>query len=442
MAKAPDGALLTKSQADTECSGRPRISVVLATPPGFNPGMVATELALLAFLRRHGWLSQTRFYRFVSMADRLSHLPHDQRATILSRSATGIEYRCAAENHDTLVGSDVVLFWADFHHMAQYIRAFERLAASGLIPNQRPETVRRLLLLANANDSTFARTVSFATTLLFNTAADEAAAEYGPLLRRLVRSSRRVWMRDALSAARVAHLRGDYERGYFCVDAGLLFRRDDLPVVSGGLVADTGAILLFLGRDRTAHTALLKAAQSLAGALNRTVGTLPWGDVLAFPMVDNTLTPPLLPETANTVELLRELACASLVVTDTYHLAVMAWNFGVPAICAFGGHTDRATDVSSGAAFNWRDKREVFFSQYDALDFLIRPEELHDSERLAARTRRLLEVAQNRVLCAAITAQMHAHAAASEVSLAGEITGLLAAASSSEPKTSDRAASV
>jgi hypothetical protein len=113
-------------------------------------------------------------------------------------------------------------------------------------------------------------------------------------------------------------------------------------------------------------------------------------------------------------------------VTDTYHLAAIAWSFGVPAVAAFGAPAGSAPDVSAGAEFNRRDKREVFFSQYDALEFLVRPEELAQSERYERRCTRLIEVVRDRALCGAIAANVRAHADAIEVELAAEIAEMLA----------------
>jgi len=68
----------------------------------------------------------------------------------------------------------------------------------------------------------------------------------------------------------------------------------------------------------------------------------------------------------------------------------------------------------------------VFFSQYDALEFLVRPEELEESGRYERRRKRLTEGVRDATLCGAIAANLRAHADAIEAELAAEITEMLA----------------
>lgn len=398
----------------------PRLSIVLATPPGFNAGMTATELALVAFLRRHDLQAHAQCYQLVRFADRLAHLPPAERDAAQARAETGIDYLPAFEHRDAIAASDAVLFWADYLHMGIYLRELAKLVADD------PKSV---LLLAAANDATLRRTISFGTTLLFNTPRDEADASYAVPLRRFLTRAKRVWVRDAQSAARVAHLRHDYETGYFGVDCALLLTRDDVlrnAAARGiGTPAEPGSVLLFCGREPPARGALLDVATTLGGALGRRVRWLPWGDGGAFPV--SGPRPEGIAEggAPSAHALLNEVAHAALVVTDTYHLAVAAWNAGVPAVCAFTGHTATPNDVSSGAEFNWRDKRETFFSQYDALDFLIRPEELTEPALLQRRVRHLADAVADVPLRTAIAARIRAHAESVEASLAAELSALL-----------------
>ncbi len=395
--------------------------------------MLATELALVAFMRRHDLHAQAQCYRLVPFAQRLAHLPADERQAIERRAETGIAYRPALDDGGAIAASDAVLFWADYLHMAVYLRELVPVIASD--PALRDggggaaERVKELLLLGGAGDATLARTISFGTTLLFNTARDEADPTYAAPLRRFLTGAKRVWVRDALSAARVAHLRSDYDTGYWGVDcAQLLTRADALRNAAAcgiGTPAEPGSVLVFCGRDRAARGTLIEVATELGAALGRRVRWLPWGDGGGFPALEARPSSTAGHDALGVHELLNEVAHAALVVTDTYHLAVTAWNFGVPAVSAFGGHVASANDVSSGAEFSWRDKREVFFSQYDALDFLIRPEELLDRTLLRRRTQHLAGVVDDVPLRTAIVTRMRAHADSAEAALAHELSMLL-----------------
>ncbi|HEX3463715.1 MAG TPA: polysaccharide pyruvyl transferase family protein [Candidatus Elarobacter sp.] len=403
-----------------------RLAIVLATPPGFNPGMAVTELALAAFLRRHGWENAARCYRIMTLDDRLGLLPPEQRARAAPGADTGLRYHSAFAAFDEIRASDGVLYWADFLHMAGYVRHLEELfARRGIAAGAQ---LAQLLLLDGAAEDVLAKSVTFGTSLLFNTLHDERDAAYGTALRRFLRDAKRVWVRDALSAARVAHLRGDYDTGYFGVDCALLLSREDVlrEAAEPGAPCephDAGSVLAFFGREPSAREQLTTVAVEMGRALDRPVCWLRWGDSGGFPHLQPR--PETIADTRfTTVQgLLGALAHASAVVTDTYHLAVTAWNFGVPAICAFTGHTLGGDDVSSGAAFNWRDKREVFYSQYDALDFLIRPEELADEALLARRVAHVKAMLRDVALHELITGRMRAHARAAEAALAAEIAG-------------------
>ena len=402
--------------------------MILATPPGFNPGMVATELALAAFLRRHGWWAQTEFYQLVRLADRLRDLPPGERAALERRADSGITARPALEHYEAIVTSDVILYWADFLHMAQYLRALQQVVVNHeLRSGERSpaQIVNRLFLLAEADDAALRRTVSFGTNLLFNTLRDEADPAYAVPLRRLLGLAKRVWVRDALSAARVAHLRGDYAQGYFGVDCAQLLTRAD--VLGSAAAKRTGrarpGARLLRARRRRARPAA-RAGGHACGRCRPAAAPAALGRCARVPGAAPDALAGALEPTGR--ELLAEVARASLVVTDTYHLAVTAWSLGVPAVAAFAGHTSAEKDVSSGPAFHWRDKREVFFSQYDALDFLVRPEELADGARFARRAAHIAETVRDGSLCAMISARIRRHGERIEAELAAEMAGLLA----------------
>ena len=386
--------------------------------------MAVTELALAAFLRRHGWENAARCYRIMSLEDRLRLLPPEVRAQAAPSAETGLRFHPAFAGFDEIRASGAVLYWADFLHMAGYVRHLEELFAREGIAAGRQ--LSELLLLDGAGADVLAKAVTFGTSLLFNTLRDERDAAYGAALRRFVREAKRVWVRDALSAARVAHLRGDYETGYFGVDCALLLSREDAlrAAAESGVPSEprhAGSVLAFFAREPGAREPLTTAALEVARALDRPVRWLRWGDPGGFPHLQPPPETILPAECATVHELLHALAHAAAVVTDTYHLAVTAWSFGVPAVCAFTGHALGGDDVSSGAAFNWRDKREVFYSQYDALDFLIRPEELAGEALLARRLAHVKETLRDAALHELIAGRMRAHARASEAALAAAL---------------------
>jgi hypothetical protein len=69
------------------------ISVITATPPGFNPGMLASQVAARWFLDRHGLGSNATFFRLVPLTDRLAGMDAAARSACLRRCEDGIDYR-------------------------------------------------------------------------------------------------------------------------------------------------------------------------------------------------------------------------------------------------------------------------------------------------------------------------------------------------------------
>ena len=68
-----------------------------------------------------------------------------------------------------------------------------------------------------------------------------------------------------------------------------------------------------------------------------------------------------------------------MIVTDTYHICVNAWNLGIPAICIIDD-LGEAVEVNSGQQAP--DKRIVFYWSYQLTDFLISASQLLNNHLL------------------------------------------------------------
>jgi hypothetical protein len=406
-----------------------RIAVVLATPPGLNTGMAAVELGLQAFARRHGLTDRLELKRLCSMDERLRQLPPEARDDELRRASTPLP-SSLLESVEELDTYGCVLFWGDFLHMAQYVRALGATFPS-LNPSLSRATggqVDRILLLDGAPDALLARTVSFGTTLLFNARSDVLDGDYHPKLVRFARGASRIWVRDVLSAANLAHALKDYSLALWGPDCAQILDRDDLPA-SPSTAGDT---YVFFGRSEE----LSRPARDLVARLTRDRGRpafwLPWGSSAAFPHLEAAASfrrsfAPLDPR-MTALDVLGRIAGASLVVTDTYHLCVIAWTLGVPAVCVCDPLSPLPSNVNSGKRFNWRDKREVFFSQYDALDYFVRDSELEDRKSREARIAHLQAALRNTSAIDGIRAAIRAHTTSICAQLAAHLGRLLAEA--------------
>jgi hypothetical protein len=400
-----------------------KLSILVATPPGYNPGMSAVEAGLRLFLRRHGLESAATVYRIHSIEQRMSADERQDGALRDAAASSGLECRTFehAEDRERFLAGDRILYWGDFLHMAQYVRALEVLDA-----RMRKEgsaaarcSVQDQLLLCDAPASTLARTCSFGTTLLFNSLDDELSSGYGDALRRFVAGARRVWVRDVVSAGKLARLTGDYRTGYWGGDCAQLLDRDGLAAMYPQCTAAAlpGTVGWFAGRSGGSVQVIGDTAARCGAALGARQQWLPWGSRSAFP----SLVAPDAHAATPFPALLRQLLGCRMVVTDTYHLGVVAWALGIPAVMFFDPVSPAAQNVNSGRMHYWRDKREVFFSQYDALDFLVRPEEVASDRTLSARVAHILEKVGDSALIEAISAAVRGHARATSSDLAAAL---------------------
>ncbi len=354
------------------------IHAVLAAPPGVNIGMAATELGLLSVVREAEVTIVPR--RHPALLARRGALP--DAAEVDRRMDVG------AGQTDPLdrlpeVSEGRLLYWADFHHMRQYIAAVAQAdGGDGL-------RTRRLLMADGADDEVVANAQSFGTTLLFNGAADLRDAPYRGALERLLRRCAGAWLRDPISAAMARRSADGAATVRLGVDAALLAERPPVDT-------DDAALAVFLGRTAQAHAPLLHVAGRLAQHVGLEPRWLDWGCHRAFPALpDDALLRRLgeLPRGLDAHEALRQLSNARAVVTDSYHVALIAWGWGIPAV-TITGISEEATpsSVDGGRLNSWRDKREIAASHYGALEFVLRPEEWTNPLRLERRLAHLTEM--------------------------------------------------
>ncbi len=364
------------------------IRVILATPPGFNPGMLVCDAVAKAWLSRNGLAERASFHRLVPMDRRAS----DMSAAELRRLDLGMSFQTLA-SLDQLEES-IPVYWGDFLHMRQY-----HLALKQLFPDL-GDRIDELLLLSGADRALRERAISFGTTLIFNSAAD-LMGSYGQGLRKFAEGARRILVRDMASAAQLAAL---HPAGgpFLGLDAAqLLTLGGDLPDVGEPptRLPQPGSTLLFLGRSPVKDD-LLTALARLKTRLGLDYRWLPWGDRRAFPRMLDGL-PGLAAEPdeplASVAGLLEAVKRARLVVTDTYHLAVIAWSLGVPAITVVAGVARGERDVSSGSALAPVDKRLVFHQQHGLQAFLLDQRALADADQTQARADNMAELIEGGV---------------------------------------------
>jgi hypothetical protein len=397
-----------------------RVAVITAPNIGYrNTGMLTVDLAFESLRRRMGGGIDPTWYTL--------HAPETVPLRAAARgTAFPFRFRSLIEHLDTLPGHDAVVFWGDFLHTRHYLAqdATNRLLDFGIAENRDAARtlLNRTLLLADQPDELLARTLSYGGTILHNTQSDYEDKEYGPLFTRLMTRSRRVWVRDPLSAAKLAHLRGDRTTDHFGSDAALLSRPGDLDHLPATRwsedVPEGGAIGVFLGARTPIPEWLPAFCRTLSDRFGAPLEWLPWfdrdvpapvGDIPARPG-DHTLG-----------DLVRVLPRYRLVITDTYHLCVNAWGAGTPVVCV-GAPEPRPTTDDDYLTLS-DVKKHVFHMAYDATDFYLStlPDTREAHERRADRLVGLVEGGA----AAAIVTRIRDHADHSAASFTETLASLL-----------------
>ena len=401
------------------------IAIITATPPGINPGMLAGEAAARATLSRAGLLPQTTFFRLVTLEERLSAVG-DGVGDVLGACDVGVRH--VALTDPAILDDHVPLFWADFLHMRRYITAL----AQG--DPGREAAFRGVLLLADRPEATVRAAVSYGTSLLFNSTADDADPVYGPVLRRFLGAAGHVQMRDAISAVRVAGSRPAPAEACGIDPAQLMALPAVAEALLAGLVCDgTEQALVFFARGQHRPDDVVGFVGELTAATGVGCRWLPWGDRLSFPFGEPAIWPwptvdlPPAPAGAGVLpRLLAAIQGSRFVVTDTYHAAVSSWALGVPAVVLTGTYHD-AERAAKGVDLRVRvDKRTVLLAQDGLLDFCIEPSLIATAEGRTAVATRLAAPLMDGAIGPAFRAALATRAARSEESLLAALDASMA----------------
>ena len=411
-----------------------RLNVVCATQPGPNPGMASVDLALQALVRRHGLKADVAFHQLYTTNELLdSRQDAAAREPLLRRQALPFEYVCSRAEPERVWDADAVVFWGDFLHMEHYARTIaQRLVRIGAAADEAQGRAQALdyFFLRRAPAAALGRTLAFGGTLVFDRGPEASGDDYAQAFARFMRGARGVWMRDVYSALKVARARGTEAAPALGTDCALLLRPDDFAELPrSAWTADAGAgrdaVGMFFGRSPIPLEKLAGFGQDLARRLDAKPHWIPWGTAHSFPAMRYQVrepepdTPPLL---GDLLELIRRYR---LVITDTYHLCVNAWNLGVPAICVGQGVVRAPNNVNSGWAFAWRDKREVFYAMHDALECSVHAQELGPAPWRERRLAQLVELLGQRGRAAAVVERVRGQARAAEAAVVEALKALL-----------------
>jgi hypothetical protein len=398
----------------------PPIAVVCATQPGANPGMASVDFAFARLASQLGLDDRFRLYRL-----------YPSEAPVPVIDGRPLSYETLTSVAD-LASASAIVYWGDFVHMRQYQRiAASHLVAHGLasdLPDAH-KRVRELLLLSDASDDLLRRTLSFGTTLFLNSVQDELSADYGPHLERFVRQARGAWFRDVASALKACHLAGSYDRVRLGVDGAMVACSWASPPQLGTSAG------IFLGRTSNVRYIELMAqfGVTLATRLGLHLEWITWGDVNAFPSLVHSFSLPTIccidqftrDAASNVHTALSGLSRHRLIISDTYHVCVNAWLLGIPAVCVAETEQSGIRNAKVPNYFSRRDKRQLFMSMYDALDFFVPTNELENTDYRERRVAHISGLLEAGTITSVIRDKMEAHSVAATTAFVSELRALI-----------------
>jgi hypothetical protein len=412
------------------------LSVICAAAPGPNPGMHTVDLAMQGIRRR---LQTAAKVRFLVLYEPGGH--SEPVSNLEQHMGLGVNYEPMLGKLDELHRSDAILYWGDFLHACRYRRTvMDILRARGLARGHQEaaQLVGQYLFLTDADPRVLARTLIFGQTLIFNRQADYLEdATYNRQIERLIGGVRRVWMREVYSAQKAARIRCDVQRSNLGVDCALLLCDQDvgqLPTTAwlANRQSSAAEVGVFFGRSSGKVKLLGRFAAELCARLDAKAEWLPWGHKGTFDDLGRSIRRGFRrmqwfddPQPPTLGDLLARLRQYTLVITDTYHLCLNAWRLGVPAVCIMPAVNQDAWSVSSGKAFAWRDKRQVFYAMYDAMDYCVYAEEIMDRRWRHRRTYQLATLLRSPQVAAAVAQQIRKHSEAVADDLVSELHHVL-----------------
>jgi hypothetical protein len=305
-----------------------RIAALVATPSKGNTGMRVVNDALLRWLDSAGLGDATELFAF--------ERPSVPRGT--EHADFGCILDLAPERYERIV------VWGDFLLDRNWLAgACDRLARERSLPasDVRAHAERVIFGPEDAGGAERRRRVVVGQCLLVSDASYERDRAYQVRLARLARDAALFALRDPISAARASVLAEAPASALPPLDAALL--RPALLARSGATPAprdpearDFGVFFFRTSGGLAAKLAAVRAAKRFSRG----------GRAHALDWLPNRPPPPWLRWTVHPLradlpesidEALAALARFAFVVTDTYHLALVCWSIGVPAICIGAG---------------------------------------------------------------------------------------------------------
>jgi hypothetical protein len=233
----------------------------------------------------------------------------------------------------------------------------------------------------------------YGVTLFQNGLNDYLKDDYYGNLKWLYENATFCKTRENSSANMNGVLRNDFDTNYLGVDCALLNTKKELlslPQLNPKeFTVYKDNIGVFFGRStkKTSRISNIKFLNKISKKLNKELVNIPWnyfsggllGDSLGKYKLGLSNYHNFKNVRFKAGDVMKGLSDLSLVITDTYHVAINSIALGVPVICIYETSPAVTRDANMGHRYAWRDKRALLFLNNNLSDFLINSDDLRDS---------------------------------------------------------------
>lgn len=315
--------------------------------PNQNTGMMFVDRALYLYIMRQGLLEDTTFFCFQNGA----------------YNKVGFEYQALTKGVDFKT-YDLIIIWGDFIVSRHFLRMTQAKLTKR--SNDFDYDLQEKVLMGSFSNTELNKVVVFGQCIVVDGSEVLKDETYLTLLGRILDNSRLFRVRDPLSAYR-AKLFSTEKKDYLGIDSALLnytldtFQIDNLKNKIAQSAESENVIGLFFARSRKINYKKRILGYYLKHRLkNYRYKWIPWLEnkqeskrYFSFAMNSSPVSD---------IEYITEILKCKFIITDTYHLSLMAWSLGVPCICYGNG-----TEIFKSTVHD--KKKEIFFSSNFIEDF-------------------------------------------------------------------------
>ena len=357
-----------------------------------NTGMKTVDMAWNIFLKKHN--INIKFKRF-SVKAKKQNIHVTKKIHLLYEGYLNI-------NYDDFTSEDILVFWGDFIHSRHYLQhdlkritKKRRRDINTYIPpilkskkqnayssSEYLNLVYNSYLLKDQDQKKLKGSISFGTTLIGDSDFfNNQDKEYKKSFTNFVKNLDYIWTRDVHSALQVSHLRNDYDKSHLGVDAALIIGKDEyLNVLDDPSfqISKKDYILTHFTRTKAPINSMLNISHEISKKINADLFWIPWLSRIneeKFSNKDKKFD--YIKEICDTnySDLIHAVMNSKLIVTDTYHLALIAWRLRVPVVC-----------IGTGVQYPYLSvddkKKETFYTMHNMIHLYLFAETLRDEEKI------------------------------------------------------------